>query len=104
MCLLTLVATPEIEERLVDWLLEAGHKGFTTAACQGHGINTERLSVAEQVAGRQRRVVFWIVLPENVARLALSQLGADFREAGLHYWLSPVVEAGRIDVPDRTTK
>jgi hypothetical protein len=98
-CLLTLIATPELEERLVDWLLEQGHVGFTSAACHGHGVRPDRLSTAEQVAGRQRRVVFWLHVDEDEAAALLAELAASFGAAGLHYWLAPLISAGRIEPP-----
>jgi hypothetical protein len=94
--LLTIIATPELEERLVDWLLDRGCNGFTTMHCQGHGVQHDQLSAAEQVAGRQRRVAFWLQLPEWEARDLVSRLGARFGAAGLHYWLAPVTAAGPI--------
>ena len=95
-CLLTLIATPELEERLVDWLLEAGHLGFTTAPCHGHGVHQEHLSTAEQVAGRQKRVAFWLQLSENEAELLIVGLGESFGSTGLHFWITPAVRAGPI--------
>jgi hypothetical protein len=92
--LLTLIATPENEERLVDWLLEHGHHGFTTLACAGHGVADDRLSAAEQVAGRQRQVAFWIQLPLEEARALVDALRPQFGGAGLHYWIGPVHEGG----------
>ena len=95
-CLLTLIATPEVEERLVDWLLDSGHDGVTTSTCQGHGVRTDQLSIAEQVVGRQRRVAFWIVMPEDVAMELVAKLEVTFSQAGLHHWLSPVLSSGPI--------
>jgi hypothetical protein len=94
--LLTLIATPKLEEKLVDWLLEAGHEGFTTAPCHGHGVRPEHLSTAEQVAGRQRRVAFWLQLPKNEAESIVERLGASFGSTGLHFWITPVIAAGPI--------
>ena len=98
-CLLTLIATPELEERLIDWLLEAGHEGFTTANCQGHGVHPKRLSTAEQVVGRQRRVAFWLQLREDEAESIVARLAADFGSVGLHFWLTPAIAAGPILSP-----
>ena len=98
-CLFTLIATPELEERLIDWLLETGHEGFTTADCQGHGVHPGRLSIAEQVVGRQRRVAFWLQLSEDQAKSIVARLGADFGDAGLHFWLTPAIAAGPILSP-----
>ncbi len=98
-CLLTLIATPELEERLIDWLLMAEHEGFTTARCDGHGVASSRLSTAEQVAGRQRRIVFWLQLPESEVEAVIAGLAERFAGAGLHYWVTPVLAAGRIESP-----
>ena len=92
--LLTLIATPELEERLVDWLLDAGHDGFTTLVCRGHGVQPQQLSTAEQVAGRQQRVAFWLQLSEPDARRVLGGLAREFGATGLHYWITPVLSAG----------
>ncbi len=98
-CVLTVITTPELEERLVDWLLEAGREGFTTIPCRGHGLRPEHLSAAEQVAGRQHRVAFWLQLPESDAHSIVAQLSAEFGDAGLHYWITPVSAAGPIQAP-----
>jgi hypothetical protein len=100
-CLLTLIATPELEERLIDWLLETGHEGFTTVPCHGHGVHPEHLSTAEQVAGRQRRVTFWLQLPESEAESIVARLGESFGNVGLHFWITPVLASGPITEPTR---
>ena len=94
--LLTLITTPELEERLVDWLLEAGHEGFTTASCHGHGVHPDTLSTAEQVAGRQKRIAFWLQMPEKEAETIVSSLEESFGGTSLHYWITPVLAAGSI--------
>ncbi len=95
-CLLTLITTPQLEERLVDWFLEEGHEGFTAIACHGHGVRAEHLSVREQVAGRQKRVAFWLQVPEVRARAIVASLASEFGDAGIHFWISPVLESGPI--------
>lgn len=94
--LLTLIARPGLEERLVDWLLGQQHQGFTTLACEGHGISPHQLAAAEQVAGRQDRVAVWIVLSLERARALVEALRGSFGEAGLRYWISPLLESGPI--------
>lgn len=94
--LLTLIATPEIEEKLIDWLLENGHHGFTTLACAGHGVAPHSLSAAERVAGRQRRVAFWIQLPLEEARRLVAGIRPIFGQTGLHFWIGPIHEGGPI--------
>jgi hypothetical protein len=92
--LLTLIATPDDEERLVDWLLQRGHTGFTTLPCSGHGVAGDRLAAAEQVAGRQSRVAFWIQLPLEDAHALVSDLHPAFGRTGMHYWIAPVHGGG----------
>jgi hypothetical protein len=94
--LLTLIATPEVEEKLVDWLLAAGHDGFTTLCCQGHGVQHGQLSASEQVAGRQQRVAFWLQTSESQARAVVSELGSSFASGVLHYWITPALAGGAV--------
>jgi hypothetical protein len=94
--LLTIIATPAIEERLLDWLLGHDYQGFTTLPCEGHGVLQDHLSAAERVAGRQNRVAFWVQLPQRRAAELVPELRAAFGGAGLHYWISPLLEGGPI--------
>ncbi|NJD07787.1 MAG: DUF3240 domain-containing protein [Methylococcaceae bacterium] len=95
--LLTLTIAPAIEENLVDWLLEnQGQIGFSSFPVNGHSSHPEDLSLAEQVAGRQKQVRFQIHLDTERVSTLLSQLRRDFAGAGLHYWVSPVLDSGRI--------
>ena len=95
-CLLTLIATPELEERLIDWLLEAGYEGFTTSPCHGHGVHPQNLSTAEQVAGRQKRVAFWLQISQNEVESIISGLEEGFEGTSLHFWITPVLASGSI--------
>jgi hypothetical protein len=91
--LLTLIATPENEELLIDWLLERGHRGFTTFDCAGHGL-AHGLSAAEQVSGRKARVGVWLALPLDEARDLVERLGTELEGTDLHYWITPVLDGG----------
>lgn len=96
-CLLTLTIAPAIEENLVDWLLENyGQVGFSSFPVNGHSNSAEGLSLAEQVAGRQKQIRFQIYLASERVPAVLEQLRRDFFGVGLHYWVSPVLETGRI--------
>ena len=96
LCLLVLIAPPQIEEHLVDFLLgQETFSGFSLHRIDGspaHGA----LSLAEQVTGRRRQVMFQVHAPRNDAQALVQQLGETFRGAGLHYWIAPLVEAGPI--------
>jgi nitrogen regulatory protein PII len=94
--LLVLNVSPEFEEELVDCLLELPEvNGFTTFIVYGHGENG-RMTVAEQVRGRRKRLqVEMIVAPEAVNRvleLVRDELGVD----GV-YWEQPVRNLGRLE-------
>jgi hypothetical protein len=96
--LLHLVVPPMAEDALVEWLLERDDvPGFTSSAVAGHGSSEQSMTIAEQVSGRSRRVMFMLLLPQETARALLSGLGADFPGSGIHYWLVPALEHGRLD-------
>lgn len=96
-CLLTIIAPPALEETLVDWLLENEHiDGFSSSEINGHGERQAGLTLLEQVTGRQRRVQFLVQAdPESAADL-LQQMRERFAGVGLYYFLTPVIESGRI--------
>lgn len=95
--LLMVVASPSVEETLVDWLLEnTDISGFSTHRIDGHGSRQAELSLAEQVVGRQRKVMFHVHGDLPVIEALTGELKDRFRGAGLHYWLTPVLDAGRI--------
>jgi len=95
-CLLVLIAPPPLEESLVDFLLEReGFSGFSLHQIDGspaHGT----LSLAEQVTGRKRQVMFQVHAGLADARELVAQIRETFRGAGLHYWIAPLLEAGPI--------
>ena len=95
--LISITAPPALEEALVDWLLSRENgEGFTSFAVNGHGRRSEHFSLAEQVAGRQGRIRFQILVPGEACKPLLERLKKDFGGAGLHYWVLPVIEGGEI--------
>lgn len=95
--LLVLTVAPTLETQLVDWLLVSEHvTGFSSGPIHGHGSRHDRLSIAEQVTGRQRRVQFQVQLTRAAASELLTALGRDFAGADLHYWLLPLIAAGQL--------
>ena len=97
-CLLNLVVTPEVEDAVSDWLLEyPAVAGFSTYPISGHGSSEHAMSLAEQVAGRRRQLLFQLYLPCAKCRVLLSDLRNKFHGSGMHYWLTPVLEAGHLD-------
>jgi hypothetical protein len=97
-CLLTIIAAPAVEETLVDWLLEREElSGFSSLPIDGHGSRASDMSLAEQVAGRQRKIMFYVHSECDRVRSVIDDLKHDFSGAGLHYWVMPLTEAARID-------
>ena len=95
--LITLTVSPAIEETIVDWLLQfEAQAGFTSFPVNGHSSREEGLTLAEQVAGRQKQLRFQMHVPATELPHFISQLKQDFQGVGLHYWVSPVLEAGHI--------
>ncbi|MBD2858655.1 DUF3240 family protein [Spongiibacter sp. KMU-158] len=90
--LLVLNIPPELEDELVDYLLGIeALSGFTSYPVRGHG-EQRRLSIAEQVTGRRKRVQFELILsaPALTTLLeGLSSVGTD-----IYYWYQDVAGSG----------
>ncbi|MGB5835093.1 MAG: DUF3240 family protein [Thiohalocapsa sp.] len=97
-CLLNLIVPPQIEDALAEWLLEREDvPGFSSLPVSGHGSSEHSMTLAEQVAGRSRRVMFFTHLPAAIAHTVLDDLRAAFAGSGLHYWVAPVSGFGQLD-------
>ncbi|MGD2118878.1 MAG: DUF3240 family protein [Chromatiales bacterium] len=97
-CLLNLVVSPEVEDSVTDWLLaHTATSGFSSHPIDGHGSSEHSMTLAEQVAGRRRQVLFQLHLSCEDAHSLLGAIKADFRGSGMHYWLLPILESGHVD-------
>ena len=95
--LLSLITPPAIEGMVVDWLLEHNElSGFTSFEVDGHGSSVNSMSLSEQVRGRRREIMFQVYLDETLSKVIIEKLKADFSGTGIHYWIVPVVEQGRL--------
>lgn len=101
--LLILMVTPKLEEVLVDFLLQqSAISGFTTTPASGHGTGhgashgTLKLSLVEQVTGRQNRVQFMLHATLPVIQELIVALKAEFQHTDMHYILLPVLDADSI--------
>jgi len=96
--LLSLIVVPDIEDVIVDWLLERDEVGgFTSYPVNGHGASVHAMSVAEQVAGRRRQVLFQTHLPQSQAERLVAELKRDFAGSGMHYWIVPLGACGHLE-------
>jgi hypothetical protein len=97
-CLLNLIVPPQVEDALAEWLLERDDvPGFSSVPVAGHGSSEKSMTLAEQVAGRSRRVMFVTHLPSETAKALLDDLRTAFAGSGLHYWVVPVADFGHLD-------
>ena len=95
--LVTLNVPTGLEEVIVDCLLtfESEH-GFSSYPVYAHDHRNEGLSLAEQVAGRQKRLRFQMYVDDNALQSLLDRLRNEFSGAGIRYWVLPVVDNGII--------
>jgi hypothetical protein len=95
--LLVLIVTPTIENAMVDWLLDREDvSGFTSMPINGHGASVHSLTAAEQVAGRQRQIMFQLHLSKATADALVDALRRAFGGSGMHYWLTPLLASGHL--------
>lgn len=95
--LVTINVPPLLEEAMVDCLLaiEAA-EGFSSLPVSAHGSEHDTLSLAEQVAGRQRQIRFQMYVPGQQLDVLIEKLKLNFSGAGIRYWVMPVLESGYI--------
>jgi Protein of unknown function (DUF3240) len=95
--LLTINVPFSLEEAIVDCLLtfESEH-GFSAFPVNAHDHKNIGLSLAEQVSGRQKKIRFQMYVPEQHLQELINKLKKNFSGAGIHYWVMPVIEYGKI--------
>lgn len=94
---LVMVASPEVEEKLLDVLLAAvGNEIFTSTPSFSHGTAQGGLSSVEQVMGRSRCVQVQIIVTEGELARLLQELRTSFAGTGLRYWAMPLAALGEI--------
>jgi hypothetical protein len=97
-CCLTLVCHRSLEERLVDHLLEHPQwvRGFSLTRIEG-GSQKEKLpSMLEQVRGRSQRVQIVAVMNLADAHALIEHLKREETNPEIAYWITPVIEFGRL--------
>lgn len=98
LALLSLVVSTAIEDAIVDWLLEQRQiAGFTSIPVSGHGTSIHSLSAHEQVTGRRKQVLFQMYMPLSHTRVVIEALKRKYQGSGIHYWVTPVADAGRLN-------
>jgi hypothetical protein len=95
--LLIVIAPPNLEEVLVDFLLlQKAIAGFTSSKVYGHGTRpgagSTELSMVEQVTGRQQRVQFMLHAKIADLHALILILQTKFGATNLHYILQPMLD------------
>lgn len=94
---LTLLCPNTLEEKLLDALLMSPEIAvFTSAKTAAHGLATDRLTAAEQVLGRALMVQVQVLLTHENRDAVLAAIRQQVAGTGLHYWITPIIEAGEI--------
>jgi hypothetical protein len=95
---LTLVAPRHLEEELVEQFLAHPDwaEGFTLVQAEGYSHHHDSLSARERVRGRAQRVAAQIVLEAAHAQALLTHLKQRFPKPDVAWWLTPVLEFGRL--------
>ncbi len=97
-CCLTLICHRSLEGRMLDHLLEHPEwvHGFSTSDIEGSSQQGHLPSVQEQVRGRSQRVEIRIVMSLDDANALLQYLKAEEANPQIAYWITPVIEFGRL--------
>lgn len=96
-CLLYLIVSPAAEDAVAEWLLEDETvSGFSSTPIAGHGSSEASMTLAEQVTGHRRRVMFFTHLESAAAEALLQRLRRDFAGADIHFWTTPVDQFGHL--------
>lgn len=90
--LVSLDASIELAEKLVDWLLEFNpNQPFNSYEINVHHTHHAKLNLLEQVTGRQTQTRFEITLLDDEYRLFLDLFRQDFNGSGIRLSTSPLL-------------
>ncbi|HQQ64335.1 MAG TPA: DUF3240 family protein [Pseudomonadales bacterium] len=94
---LSLLAAPELEEKLLDrLLLNPVINTFASQMAASHGGHLTELDPGEQVLGRGDAVLIHVVLAAENVDDVLTDLRRGFTGSRLRYWLCPVLLQGEL--------
>lgn len=86
--LLILVVPPTLDEIMIDLLLEqTALSGFTSSNVSAHGVTSNKLSLTEQVTGRQQKIQFMVYGDFAELQLLVDILKARFANTDLRHIL-----------------
>jgi hypothetical protein len=94
---LTLLCTPQVEEKVLDLLLVSPDvKLLTSMPTAVHGLDHKQLDQSEQVLGRARATQIQAIADACAVQSLLDGLRGKLAGAALRYWVTPVAGMGVI--------
>ena len=102
--LLTLVIPPALRHQIIDVLLQLEQQGFLSMPVAGHSSDHQHLSLTEQIAGRQQRLMLQTHGTAAQLQQLLAILAEQFADAGIHHWMSPLLQAGPLQPAHSTAQ
>ena len=96
--LLTLLMPDHVAQHVEDLLLSRPDliAGFTASPAEGHGSVVSLVEAAELVSGHSPRTRIQTVGPEAALREVLAVIKGALPRANVYFWLTPVIDAGRL--------
>lgn len=97
-CSLRLVVPARLEEEVLDHLMSHPEwvSGFSVGHEEGFGSGATLTSAMEKVRGRSRRAVITALMEKQHVEPLLSGLAQAFPSPEVFWWISDVVQAGRL--------
>ncbi|KAB2311462.1 DUF3240 domain-containing protein [Betaproteobacteria bacterium SCN2] len=94
---LTLICPPDLEERLLDWLLlRPDLEIFTSQTAFVHGLPHSAMNSSDKVMGRVAAPLVQAIFPAASQTQLIADLRAEFAGMRLRYWLTPVIHVEEI--------
>lgn len=94
---LNLLASPELEEKLLDRLLMHPKVPiYVSQSAASHGGHIDDLDQTEQVLGRGDAVLIRALLTAEDAESLLAELRITFANSGVMFWIVPILAKGAL--------
>jgi len=94
---LNLLASPELEEKLLDrLLLHPNVSVFVSQRAASHGGHIGDLDQTEQVLGRGDAVLIRALLTAVDAESLVAELRIAFAHSGVMFWIVPILAKGAL--------
>lgn len=96
--MLTLVMPNDIVQHVEDLLISHPDVvgGFTATASEGHGASVQLVQPSELVSGHAPRTTIQTVGTESSMQVIIELIRRQLPGANVFYWLTPVIDMGRV--------